>query len=290
MTSLHRCSSWPVEHVAAAVIRHDSDAHRVIETYGDTTASFRLASLTKPLSAWAVLVAIEEGIVALDTELPVETAGQPGVTLRHLLSHAGGYGFTGTTPISRPERTRTYSNGGIELAARVVEAASEMTFADYLTSAVFEPLGMAATALRSSPAYGAWSTVDDVVRFLNEVQSPTLLRGPNAAEAISTQYPSLGGIVPGVGRYSECTWGLGFEIRSHKSPHWTGSLNSPDTYGHFGGAGTMMWTDPSVGLSLVALTDRAFEQWSQDALRLWPELSDAILNEYATGKGSTGTP
>ena len=29
-----------------------------------------------------------------------------------------------------------------------------------------------------------------------------------------------------------------------KSPHWTGSHNSPQTYGHFGQGGTMLWIDP----------------------------------------------
>ena len=242
---------------------------------------FRLASLSKPISAWAILVAVEEGIVALDDELPAEAAGQTGVVLRHLLSHAGGYPFDGTTPIARPERTRTYSNGGIELAAGLVTTASEMDFAEYLDLAVFQPLGMTDSSLRGSPAHRVWSTVDDVVRFLADVHSPTLLSKSTANAAISVQYPSLGGMVPGVGRYDECPWGLGFEVRGTKSPHWTGSNNAPATYGHFGGAGTMMWTDPVAGLSLVALTDRPFDQWADDALRLWPELSDAVLDEFS---------
>ena len=72
-------------------------------------------------------MAIEEGIVTLD--LPI---GQPGCTLRHLLCHAGGYGFDGAEPISKPERNRIYSNTGIEMAASAVADASGMTFGDYL--------------------------------------------------------------------------------------------------------------------------------------------------------------
>ena len=233
-----------------------------------------------------MLVAVEEGIVALDDELPEDFAGQSGVALRHLLSHAGGYPFNGTTPISRPERTRTYSNGGIELAAKLVAAASEMDFAEYLELAVFQQLGMANSALRGSAAHGVGSTVDDLVRFLSEVYAPTLLSSQTATAAVSVQYPTLGGILPGVGRYDECPWGLGFEVRGAKTPHWTGSRNAPGTYGHFGGAGTMMWTDRDAQLSLVALTDRPFEQWADGALRLWPELSDAVLDEFALPAGS----
>lgn len=280
MTALDLCTEWPVRHVAAAVVRHTGGSGDVASTHGDQRQSFRLASLSKPMTSWAVLVAVEEGIVDLDSELPEDFAGQPSCTLRHLLSHAGGYPFDGTTPIAAPERTRTYSNGGIELAARLVEQASEMPFAEYFRLAVAEPLGLIGTELRGSPAHGVSSCVDDVVAFLTEVVDPVLLSSATALDAVTVQYPQLGGIVPGVGRYERCPWGLGFEIRGDKSPHWTGTRNDAATYGHFGGAGTMTWTDPAAEISLVALTDRPFEEWSAEALRHWPELSDAVLQEF----------
>ena len=45
------------------------------------------------LTAWAVLIAVEEGVVGLE-----DAVGQPGCTLRHLLAHAGGYPFDGPDP------------------------------------------------------------------------------------------------------------------------------------------------------------------------------------------------
>ena len=185
-----------------------------------------------------------------------------------------------TTPIALPERTRSYSNGGIELAAALVEQTSEMTFADYLRLAVFEPLGMQNSTLRGSPSQGVWSSVDNVARFLSEVRNPTLVSAATSAEAVRVQYPTLAGMVPGVGRYAQCPWGLGFEIRGEKSPHWTGTRNSPRTYGHFGGSGTLMWTDPEADMSLVALTDRPFDEWSTTALDRWPQLADCVLEEF----------
>ncbi len=56
-----------------------------------------------------------------------------------------------------------------------------------------------------------------------------------------------------------------------------GERNSRATFGHFGGPGTMMWFDPTARTSPVALADRRFELWSADALRLWPQRSDAVL-------------
>ena len=280
MTALDLCADWPVDNVSATVIQHNSGLSTIASTHGDTARTFRLASLAKPITSWAVLVAVEEGIVDLDAELPEHFAGQRSCALRHLLSHAGGYPFNGQTPIALPERTRSYSNGGIELAAALVEQTSEMTFADYLRLAVFEPLGMQSSILRGSPSQGVWSSVDNVARFLSEVRNPTLVSAATAAEAVRVQYPTLAGMVPGVGRYAQCPWGLGFEIRGEKSPHWTGTRNSPRTYGHFGGSGTLMWTDPETDMSLVALTDRPFDEWSTTALDRWPQLADCVLEEF----------
>ena len=76
------------------------------------------------------------------------------------------------------------------------------------------------------------------------------------------------------GRFTPLDWGLGFEIRDGKSPHWTGTRNSPATFGHFGGSGTFLWVDPELDVALVCLTDREFDDW---ALEAWPPFSDAVI-------------
>jgi CubicO group peptidase (beta-lactamase class C family) len=119
-----------------------------------------------------------------------------------------------------------------------------------------------------------------MVRFVAEMRSPTLLAAETWAEVTRPQFPTLAGIVPDVGRFDPCPWGLGVEIKGAKSPHWMGRANSPASFGHFGGAGTMMWVDPRESVGVVALTDRPFDQWRDDALRLWPEFSDAVLAEH----------
>jgi CubicO group peptidase (beta-lactamase class C family) len=275
--ALRLVEQWPVAHVSVGVITRDGS----VRTAGDASFEYRLASLAKPMTAWAVLVAVEEGIVELDAP-PRHVDVQPGCTMRHLLAHAGGYPFDGPDPIAAVERTRIYSNTGIEKAADEVAAASGMGFAEYLREAVLAPLGMSRTELRGSPAHQVFSTLDDTVRFAAELRRPTLLAPETAADAQRAQYVALSGIVPGVGRFAPCPWGLGIEIRGDKSPHWTGRANSPRTFGHFGGAGTMLWVDPDADVALVALTDRPFDEWSAEALRRWPELSDAVLAE-ATG-------
>jgi CubicO group peptidase (beta-lactamase class C family) len=271
--ALELIDQWPVPHVGAAVVAADGT---VLGRAGESDRSFQLASVTKPLAAWAILIAVEEGTVALD-----DPVGQPGCTLRHLLAHAGGYQFEGPEPITTPGRRRIYSNTGFDLAAGAVEQTAGIGFAEYLADAVLAPLEMGATALHGSAAHGCRSTVDDLIAFLVELQQPRLVDPGTATDAFTAQYPELAGIVPGVGRFDPCPWGLGLEIRGDKSPHWTGRTNSSATVGHFGGAGTMMWVDPVAGCGLVALTDRAFDDWSVEAMKRWPELSDAVVSEVA---------
>ena len=273
MQALHLVASWPVDHVAAAVI----GAHGVT-SIGDGERVHRVASLTKPITAWAVMVAVEEGVIDLDAPL-AHVAAPEGATMRHLLAHAAGFGFEGDEPVAGIARRRMYSNTGIERAADELASAAGIDLPTYLTEAVLEPLGMARTELRGSPAYGIWSTLDDMVRFVAEMRAPRLLAPETWAEVTRPQFPDLAGIVPEVGRFDPCPWGLGVEIKGAKAPHWMGRANSPAAFGHFGGAGTMMWVDPRVDIGLVALTDRPFDEWRDEALRRWPELSDAVLAE-----------
>lgn len=270
--------AWPVDHVAAAIVRPDVPP----DTIGDRRLVFRLASLSKPITAWAVLIAHEEGTVDIDA--PLRIAGAPdGATLRHLLAHAGGYTFDGPPGVNGIERRRMYSNTGIEAAAEELALAAGMPFADYLRESVLQPLGMTSTSLHGSPAYGIRSDLDDMIRFVGEMLRPRLLAPSTHADVVSPQYPALAGIVPEVGRFDPCPWGLGVEVRGDKVPHWTGRANSPATFGHFGGAGTMMWVDPVHDVGLVALTDRSFTEWKDVALQRWPELSDAVVAAAAGG-------
>ncbi len=271
MRALAQIESWPVGNAVAAAVTDGG-----VIACGDTDRPFRLASVTKLMTAWAALIAVEEGTIGLE-----DPAGQDGCTLRHLLSHAGGYPFTGARPIAAPGARRIYSNTGVELAADAVASATGIDFSTYITEAVFAPLGMSATRLAGSPAFGAEGTAADLCRFVAELMSPTLISADTATAARSPQFPSLSGVVPGVGRFSPCPWGLGPEIRGDKAPHWTGTMNSPSTFGHFGGSGTFVWVDPACRLGLVALTDRPFDDWASDALRLWPQLSDSVIEEAA---------
>jgi CubicO group peptidase (beta-lactamase class C family) len=271
LPALQAIADWPVPNVAAAVVGPSG----VLATHGDTARQFALASVTKPVVARAVHVAIEEGAVELDTP-----AGPPGSTVRHLLSHASGLAMLDGKTLARPGTRRVYSNYGFAVLAETVQEAAGIEFSRYLTEAVLEPLGMTATRLDGGAAtagYGATSTVADLAAFATDLLSPATVSPEMHAEAIRVQFPGLDGVLPGYGVQRPNDWGLGFEIRDSKAPHWTGARNSPASYGHFGQSGTLIWADPVARLALVVLTDRDFGDW---ALPLWPALSDSVLSEY----------
>lgn len=275
--ALDALADWPVPHAAAAVVGPDG----VLVTHGDTAREFALASVTKPLVARAAQIAVEEGVVDLDTE-----AGPPGSTVRHLLAHASGLAMLTGDVLAKPGARRIYSNYGFAVLAETIEQESGIEFTRYLTEAVCEPLGMTSTRLDGGAAkagFGAGSTVDDLVLFAGDLLRPATVSAQMHDDAITVQFPGLNGVLPGYGSQRPNDWGLGFELRDSKSPHWTGGRNSARSYGHFGQSGGFIWVDPAADVALVVLTDRDFGDW---ALELWPALSDAVLAEQAAGENA----
>lgn len=244
-----------MDHAAAAAVAGTPPS--VMATHGDVDRPFEWASVTKIVTAYATLVAVEEGTVTLDDGL------------RRLLSHAV------------DGKRRAYTNESYERVAALVAESSGMPFAEYAREAVLDPLGMRGTDVTGSPAAGAAGPARDLAALACELLAPALLAPETLRDATAVQFPGLAGVLPGFGRQDPNDWGLGFELRDAKSPHWTGSRNSPSTFGHFGRSGTFLWVDPDARAALVVLTDREFGDWAKSA---WPAVSDATLAELASAR------
>jgi CubicO group peptidase (beta-lactamase class C family) len=257
---------WPV---ATAAVGVTSPAETLAGT-GPLEEALPLASVTKLLTAVAVLVAVEEETIGLD-----DPADPEGSTVAHLLAHASGLGLDGAR-ISPPGRRRIYSNAGFEVLGEVVTARSKIPFETYVTEAVLQPLGMTRTRM-GNPAWGAMGCAADLLALGRELLDPKVLSPAMLARASAVAFPGLDGVLPGFGRQSPNDWGLGFELRDAKSPHWTGGRNSPATFGHFGRSGTFLWVDPSAGLACACVTNRDFGPWAAEA---WPALSDEVVSSF----------
>jgi CubicO group peptidase (beta-lactamase class C family) len=262
--------TWGADHAAAAVL----GPRGVVATRGDPEFVYRWASVTKLVTAEAVLIAGDHGLLDLD-----EPAGPPGATIRHLLAHASGLPFEGEATLAVPGARRIYSNPGYDALGQLVAERVGRPFGDVLHATVLAPLGMDATELVGRPSAGLHGPLSDLVAFAGECLQPTLVPAQTFAAATRVAFPGLVGVVPGVGRFDPCDWGLGFELHDGKAPHWMAPSHSPATFGHFGGAGTFLWVDPIVELAAVVLTDREFGPW---ALAAWPGFSEEVL--LATGR------
>lgn len=255
--------------VAVVVVDHAAD----VATYGNPVEVQEWASVTKLVSTYACLVAVDLGLVSLD-----DAAGPQGSTLRHLLSHASGLPFEKGAPLAAPGAKRIYSNRGIELAAEHVAGRVGEEFPVWVRTTVIEPLGMDSAELYGSPAHGMRGSAVDLAEFARAVLNGALLSRGLFAAATTVQFPGLRGVLPGYGRQEPNDWGLGFEIKDRKDPHWTGNNNSPLTIGHFGWAGSFLWVDPKVNLATCFVGAKPFSEEHQEA---WPVLSDAVLADHA---------
>lgn len=130
------------------------------------TTKMRIASVSKSITAFAVLQLVDQGKVELDQpvkrylpEFEMADARAAEITVRQLLSHTSGHATPTIIPpadtleegVARqrewaltadPGTRYRYSNGNFWTAARLVEVVSGTDFDDYLQTNVFEPLRM----------------------------------------------------------------------------------------------------------------------------------------------------
>ena len=143
-----------------------------------------------------------------------------------------------------------------------------------METTVLEPLGMASVLIPGSPAHSGEGSARDLSLFARELAAPRLVSPALAQRARTPVLPGLDGVLPGYGRQTPNPFGLGVEVRGAKSPHWTGTGNSEQTFGHFGQSGSFIWVDPVAERQAVFLGAKPFGAVHR---RTWPELGDQIL-------------
>lgn len=260
--------TWPGS--SALAIANEA---RLIGAAGDLDWTARIASISKLFTCYAALIAIEEGTISLD-----DPAGPEGSTVRHLMAHASGLGFEqDASHTFSPGARRIYSNVGIERLADHLEQAAGMAFGDYLVEAVIQPLGLDGFEVVGSPAHGMRCSTRHLLTFGRELLTPTLVAPETLAMATAPVFPELRGVLPGFGAADPNLWGLGFEIRGTKNPHWTGIRHDPSTFGHFGGSGSFFWVDPTRRLIGASLSTEIFGDW---ALSAWPTVNTVLVERY----------
>ena len=276
---------WEPPTVAIGV----TDATTTLAAHGPTDQVLWFASVSKPLTAYAVLLAAQHRDLRLDEPADVPF-GPAGVTVRHLLAHAGGLPLYAGGPMMPVERRRSYSDWAYELLGDLVATRVGVPLEEHLELEVFGPLGMTRTRLGGPAGHGVHGTLDDLLRFARELLAPSLLEPDLLTEATTVAFPGLDGVVPGFGRFTPNDWGLGFELKGSTgstggkattgstTDHWMGTQLSGRTFGHFGLSGSFLWVDPDRGVAAAELADRQFGPWAREA---WGPFNDRLADAVA---------
>jgi CubicO group peptidase (beta-lactamase class C family) len=208
---------------------------------------FRIASLTKQFTAACILLLQERGRLSIQDPISRYLSGLPaawqGITIHQLLTHTSGIpnytnslliaklNRTGATPQEliaqvtdkpldfKPGTQWSYSNTGYVLLGMIIEKASGQTYADFLKSNIFDPLGMANSGYDSATpvikerasgyqikdgrianagyidmtipyaAGGIYSTVKDMFRWSEALALNGKLLSAESLKEMFTEYP-----------------------------------------------------------------------------------------------------
>jgi CubicO group peptidase (beta-lactamase class C family) len=296
---------------------------------------FRIASMTKPITALAVMQLVEEGRV--NVEDPVEkylpefkgqmlVASREGdvltlknpsrsIAVKDLLTHTSGLpnyppgladvyqrrnrtlsettiAISQLPLMNEPGSRWSYCNPGIDTLGRIVEVVSGMSYDAYLTSHIFQPLGMfdttpyptaeqlkqlavtygkedgklvarpggvldyATGAKHPVPAGGLFSTGDDLARLYQCLLNGGTLNGRRIiSEKTLAEMTSIHTGDLAAGFIEGSAWGYGVGIV--KEPRGVAENLSPGTFGHGGAYGTQGWIDPTKGVYTILLLQRS---------------------------------
>jgi beta-lactamase class C len=218
-----------------------------------------------------------------------------------------------TKPEISPNTKVIYSNVGYALLAAIIEHLTNQPFQQAMRDWVFEPLAIdacygdalprpiakilvpreklenigkpvedinsAMSNLTGMPFGGLITNLDGTLALIHAFRGNPhgFLRVETVNEATRNQT----GVLPStLFDWSTCPWGLGPELRGTKKPHWASIRTNPESFGHAGDSGCIVWTDPSQNVTYAILATRSFDDWLFEA---FPGIGTAILEIGSQG-------
>ncbi|MEO0661404.1 MAG: serine hydrolase domain-containing protein, partial [Planctomycetota bacterium] len=174
---------------------------------------FEIASITKPITAAAVLSLVEDELIDLDDSiadlLPGVDREYADIQVEHLLAHTSGVGagndggrgedlaqavsgYLGTRSQRKAGKVFDYWNGGYALLAGIVESKVEGSYVDYCRSRLFERAGLESTGFTGDEE--RWEPERQAVGYAGGV--PVRLASGHAYDDVyDYRYRGMGGVV-----------------------------------------------------------------------------------------------
>ncbi len=271
-----------------------------------TKSVFRLASVSKPITAVAVMQLVEQGKIDLDAPaeqyLPTFPKKQWSFTVRQLLGHQSGVRhyqgleeeyrigsrrykdlneaitiFSNDSLRHRPGERYSYTTFGYSLLGVIIETASGMTFEEYIRTNICAPAGMTSTYMDRST---------DIISYRTRGYAFDSLGRLRNAVAIDPNYKFPGG---GIVSTAE-------DMVRFASAVMSGLLIRPETFAMMTVMGTLAdgtTTGYGLGWSLGtasapdAVLHKGMQQGTTTVLLLLPEAKCAaviLTNREQTGR------
>lgn len=213
-----------------------------------------------------------------------------------------------------PGTEMRYSNAGYALLGRLVNRVTGRDIWDVARDRLLGPTGLQGIVARPAPTLderiatvadasgansehesynsrywrdlaipwgGLFGTAGDIAAFAEQfTTAATLPLSRRARELMTTDQAN--GVSGGLSSlklvWRPAHWGLGWEVKGGKRRHWTGEYTSPATYCHWGAAGTLVWSDPTLALTVAVFGNRTtYSQWPFQPHARWSRLSNAII-------------
>ena len=272
---------------------------------------FLLASITKPIVYLGAMMLVERGLLSLSRRvtdyLPDFAAHHKEATLvQQLFTHTSGLpdmlknneelrrahaplekfisaAIRETVPLFPPGTSYSYQSMGTLVVAELVQKLSGMTIQEFLRQEIFEPLGLASTALGSrgmpaktqerlvraqtqayqepgfdwnskywrelgSPWGGMFSTPEDFAVLCQLMlgggkHGDVRLLTSKTVELMTTNRLDDHPDLPEPIRRSR-PWGLGWSLNHRQHDDVLCDVFGPHIFGHLGSTGTLFWVDP----------------------------------------------
>ena len=229
---------------------------------------------------------------------------QTPITIEHLLTHTSGLvsGGLGTQPKPGSSRMALASyiptlgdlaldfqpgshwsyGGGLQVVARIIEIVSGMSYAEFMQTRVFDPLGMKDTHFVVPPSKlprrvvirgvdmskwdgeatsrGLWSTARDYLHFQQMLANGGELFGrrllsPDVVAMMASNH--VGDLYSSTSKGPKGT-GFGYTVAVVLDPITADSPRSAGAFGWGGAAGTVSWTDPAEELAGVLMLQQPY--------------------------------
>ena len=267
---------------------------------------FRMASNTKPVIATATLILVQEGKLALDDQVSqyFESFNNPksrNITVQQLLTHTSGFRirpiffpfdeksdlhptlrsavdrFGKEGPEVEPGKSYSYNNAGFNTVGAVIEHTSGMPLETFLTTRIYEPLGMEDSSNHENPeklfrmatVYRGIRGPDNKVDFRqgftpDDLPDFPFVRASGGMISTAMDYGKFLQMYLNRGRYGKVEILTQESVRKATSPlvktgesayyglGW--AVEKGGIFSHGGSDGTTAWVDPSLDLFGLVFT------------------------------------